>query len=102
MSVGPSPRPLAALAASLPTGVRRGGFSAMGALQGIPLDQARRISADDCRAGAVTYPRGRPQFGQTWPATAEGSLPPSCSAARWTVGDAPSRRNCRWCRPARR
>jgi hypothetical protein len=59
MSVGPGSRALAALASSLPTGVRRGGFSAMGALQGIPLDQARRISADDI-ADWVTaqYPGG--------------------------------------------
>jgi hypothetical protein len=59
MSVGPGSRPLAALVSSLPTGVRRGGFSAMGALQGIPLDEARRISSDDI-ADWVTaqYPGG--------------------------------------------
>jgi hypothetical protein len=47
MSVGPGSRVLADLASSLPTRVRRGTFSAMGALQAIPLDQARRISSDD-------------------------------------------------------
>jgi hypothetical protein len=47
MSVGPGSRLLAGLASSLPTRVRRGAFSAMGVLQGVPLDQARHISSDD-------------------------------------------------------
>jgi hypothetical protein len=47
LSMGPASRRLADLASSLPTQARRGTFSAMGLAQGIPLDQARRISADD-------------------------------------------------------
>jgi hypothetical protein len=47
LSMGPGSRRLADLASSLPSRARRGTFSGMGALQGIPLDQARRISADD-------------------------------------------------------
>jgi hypothetical protein len=47
MSVGPGSPTLADLASSLPSRARRGTFSSMGAQQGIPLDQARRISADD-------------------------------------------------------
>ncbi|WP_219419173.1 hypothetical protein [Pseudonocardia nigra] len=47
LSVGPGSRLLADLASSPPTRVRRGTFSALGALQGIPLDHARRISADE-------------------------------------------------------
>jgi hypothetical protein len=47
LSMGPRSRTLAGLASSLPARVRRGTFSAMGGLQGIPLDQARRINADE-------------------------------------------------------
>lgn len=47
LSVGPGSRRLANLASALPTRVRRRAFSATGAQQGIPLDHARRISADD-------------------------------------------------------
>lgn len=47
LSMGPGSRRLADLASSPPTRVRRGTFSALGAMQGIPLDQARHIDADD-------------------------------------------------------
>jgi hypothetical protein len=58
MSVGPGSRVLAGLASSLPTRVRRGTFSAIGLQQGIPLDRARQISADDV-ADWVTGQYGR-------------------------------------------
>jgi hypothetical protein len=54
LSMGPGSRALADLTSSLPTRARRGIFSGMGALQGIPLDQARRISADDLSDWAVS------------------------------------------------
>jgi hypothetical protein len=59
LSVGPASRGPADLASSPPTRARRGTFSAMGAAQGIPLDQARRISADDIAEWAAgQYGRG--------------------------------------------
>jgi hypothetical protein len=46
LSVGPGTPRLSALVSAAPVRVRRGTFSGMGAVQGVPLDQARRISAD--------------------------------------------------------
>jgi hypothetical protein len=47
LSMGPGSRRLADLVSSPPTRLRRGSFSVTGALQGVPLDQARRISAEE-------------------------------------------------------
>ncbi len=59
LSMGPGSRALADLASSLPTRARRGIFSGMGVLQGVPLDQARRIRADDLAEWVVRqYGRG--------------------------------------------
>jgi|1186.fasta_scaffold65560_1 hypothetical protein len=59
MGVGPGSRTLAKMTSSLPVRVRRGTFSSMGAMQGIPLEQARRIDADDLADWVVgQYGRG--------------------------------------------
>jgi hypothetical protein len=59
LSVGPGSRGLADLSSSLPTPARRGMFSGMGVLQGVPLEQARRISADEVSDWVVRqYGRG--------------------------------------------
>ncbi|MFD6953210.1 hypothetical protein A6A08_20330 [Nocardiopsis sp. TSRI0078] len=46
MSVGPSSRALAAVASSPPYPVRRSVFGGMGMMQGLPLDQVRRLRAE--------------------------------------------------------
>jgi len=53
LSVGPGSRALAAAVSRLPTRARRGAFSAMGAAQGVPLQMARAISADDMSDWAI-------------------------------------------------
>ncbi|WP_219420403.1 hypothetical protein [Pseudonocardia nigra] len=59
LSVGPGSRRLADLASSLPMRARRATFPVMGVAQGIPLDQAHRISADDISEWvAGQYARG--------------------------------------------
>ena len=55
LGVGPRSRLLANLVSSLPTAARRGSFSGMGVLQGVPLDQARQISADDLAEWVVSH-----------------------------------------------
>ena len=68
LSVGPGSRRLADLSSSAPAAVRRATFSAMGALQGLPLDQARRISADEIATWATQ------QYGEgPYPVVAVGS-----------------------------
>jgi hypothetical protein len=59
MSVAPASRWLADLASSPPARLRRSAFVSMGAAQGIPLDRARHIDADDIADWATRqYGRG--------------------------------------------
>ena len=59
LSVGVGSRRLANLVSSLPIRARRGSFSAQGVLQGVPLDQARHISAAELSEWVVSqYGRG--------------------------------------------
>ncbi len=54
LAVGPSSRVLASLTATLPTRPRRGMFSSMGVLQGVPLDRTRWISAHEMAEWVVS------------------------------------------------
>jgi hypothetical protein len=59
LSIGPGSRRLADLASSLPRTLRRSIFVGMGAAQGIPLDRARLIDADEIASWVTQqYRRG--------------------------------------------